>query len=210
LNEQVSRSKGEFMMAARRLIKRTVLVMLEAAGLVSCFAIPFSAVLSVSASSLPVKSESSNRAALHKADQSAIEAYNKLPLSFETRPNNSTAKFVSRSNGYNFYLSLTEAIFQLQAGQGARRLSRGAALGSPRNAGSPSAVHKLPEPLRDEVASRPALPATTRTLPLIVKMKITGATPHASVVGVNELSRKSNCIIGNNPRECVELFRGED
>ena len=150
-------------MAAMRLIKRTVLVMPGVAEFASRLAIPFSAMLSVSASSLSVKSESSNRATLHKAGRSAIEAYNKLPLSFEARPNNSTAKFAARGNGYNFYLSSTEAIFQLQDGQSVRRLSRGAALGSPRNAGSPSAVQKLPEPFRDEAASRSAHLATTHT-----------------------------------------------
>jgi hypothetical protein len=99
--------------------------------------------------------ESSDRPAARKVDHSAIDAFSKLPLSFEATPDNSTAKFLSRGNGYNFYLPATEAVFQLQAGLDVNRLSRGAALGSPRNAGSPSAVHKLPEPLRDEVVSRP-------------------------------------------------------
>lgn len=163
LNEQVLRIESEFKMAAMRLIKRTVLVALAIAGLASGFAIPFSATLSASAGSLR---EAGNQATLHKADPSAIEAYAKLPLSFEARPNNSTAKFVSRGKGYNFYLSATEATFQLQAVESVKRLSRGAALGSPRNAGSPSAVHKLPEPFRDEVASRSPQPAVQ---PSIVK-----------------------------------------
>ena len=164
------------MMAALSLIKRMARVMLGAAGLASWFAMPFFAMLSASAGSLPVKRESNNRTAIRKADQSAIEAYNKLPLSFEARPNNPMAKFVSRGNGYNFYLSSTEAVFQLQAGRGVRRLSRGAALGSPRNAGSPSAVHKLPEPLRDEVASRSVRLTPASTESSIVKMKLIGAS----------------------------------
>ena len=162
------------MMAAMSLIKRLARVMLGTAGIASWFAIPFSAMLSASADSLPVKREPDGRTAIRKADQSAIEAYIELPLNFEARPNNSTAKFVSRASGYNFYLSSTETVFQLQAGQSVKRLSRGAALGSPRNAGSPSAVHKLPEPLRDEAASRSARPTPTNTQSSIVKMKLIG------------------------------------
>ncbi|MGA9768872.1 MAG: hypothetical protein WBV94_07525 [Blastocatellia bacterium] len=66
----------------------------------------------------------------------------------------------------------TEAVFQLQAGPDVNRLSRGAALGSPRNAGSPSAVHKLPEPLRDEVVSRSVQPAPADIQSSTVKMRL--------------------------------------
>ncbi len=87
------------MMAAMSLIKRMARVMLGAAGFASWFAMPFFAML---AGSLPVKRESKNRTAIRKADQSVIEAYSKLPLNFEARPNNPTAKVVSRVNGYIF------------------------------------------------------------------------------------------------------------
>ena len=90
------------MMAAMSLIKRVARVMLGAAG------------------SLPVKRERKSRTATGKANQSAVEAYSKLPLRFEARPNKSPAKFVSRASGYNFYLSATEAVFQLQVGQSVR------------------------------------------------------------------------------------------
>lgn len=163
------------MTVALSLIKRTSRVMLGTVGLASWLVMPFSAMLSASASSLPVARESGDRTALRKSDQAAVEAYNKLPLSFEAHTNNSTAKFVSRGNGYKFYLSSTEAVLQLQAGSGVKRLSRGAVLGSPRNAGSPSAVHKLPEPLRDEVALRSVQPAITSAQSSIVKMKLIGA-----------------------------------
>jgi hypothetical protein len=176
LNEQVLKTEGNLMMAAMSLFKSMARVMLGAAGLASWVAVPFFAMLSASAGSLPVN----NRTAIRKADQSAIEAYNKLPLTFDARPNNSTAKLVSRGNGYDLYLSSTEAVFQLQAGQSVKRLSRGAALGSPRNAGSPSAVHKLPEPLRDEVASRSVQLTSTNIQSSIVKQNCICAFPNMS------------------------------
>ena len=80
-----------------------------------------------------------------------------------------------------------------------KRLSRGAALGSPRNAGSPSAVHKLPEPLRDEVASRSVQITPTNIQSSIVKMRLIGASARAHIVGLNELPGKSNYITGNDP-----------
>lgn len=199
------------MMAAMSLIERTARVMLEAAGFASRVATPFFVMMSASADPLPVKRELNNRTAIRKADQAAIEANSKLPLSFEARPDNSTAKFVSRGNGYNFYLSSTEAVFQLLDGQSVKRLSRGAALGSPRNAGSPSAVHKLPEPLRDEVASRYVQLTPANTHCSIVKMRLLGANPRAR--HLKELPGKSNYITGNDPakwRERIELFKGED
>ncbi|HJP93501.1 MAG TPA: SBBP repeat-containing protein [Pyrinomonadaceae bacterium] len=98
-----------------------------------------------------------------------------LPLSFEINRGqaDAPAKFLSRGNGYNLYLTDSESILVL---------------------GKAAA---------DEAKNRPHIKrAHRRTTPsAVIKMKLAGSNKHPRITGLEELTGKSNYFIGNDPRK---------
>ena len=119
--------------------------------------------------------------------QQVLAGYGKLPLSFEaclevncgqTGPQ---AKFLSRGNGYTLLLSST-----------------GAVLAIPSRAREQAATTVAPRMGFPKGSSAPEEPGTEQT---VIRMRLVGANPEPSVMGLDELPGKSNYFIGNNPEK---------
>jgi hypothetical protein len=110
------------------------------------------------------------------AESRVEETYGKLPLSFEANQGqtDSQVRFLSRGNGYGLFLTATEAVLALG---GSGRGESGEEL-----TGSGGRAQK-------QEAHPPA----------VLRIKMTGSNPGASVTGLDELPGKSNYYIGNNP-----------
>ena len=93
----------------------------------------------------------------------AIEAYGKLPLSFEVNEGQSDRQvgFLARGSGYMLFLTGDEAVLSLRT---ARQKSKGKGQAT------------------------------------VLRMRLVGANPHASVTGLDELPGKSNYFLGNDPK----------
>ncbi len=98
-----------------------------------------------------------------------------LPLSFEINAGqaDASAKFLSRGNGYNLYLTDTESILVLGRATADKDKNR-------------SEIKR---------AKKRATPVA------IVKMKLDGSNKQPRISGLEELKGKSNYFIGNDPRE---------
>jgi Calx-beta domain/Carboxypeptidase regulatory-like domain/Beta-propeller repeat len=101
----------------------------------------------------------------------AIEAYGKLPLSFEVNTGQTDArvKFLSRGAGYNLFLTSTEAVLSLERSRGAR-----------------------------DTHGRGGNDSQAKTD--VLRMKLVGANPAPKLEGSDELPGKSNYFIGNDPK----------
>ena len=108
-----------------------------------------------------------------------VEAYRKLPLSFEANhgQTDSRVNFLSRGSGYTLFLSPTEAVL---------------ALSNP-GASSPRTRHAPP----DNPEAKKAPTASVAVL----RMKLLGANPSPRVSGLEELPGKSNYFLGNDPQK---------
>ena len=104
-----------------------------------------------------------------------VEAYGKLPLSFEANQGQSDSRvdFLSRGSGYTLFLTPAEAVLTLR---------------------KPVAAHR--ESTRHENAEAEETPAVP---PAVVRMKLVGANPAPRVSGLEELPGRSNYFIGNDP-----------
>jgi hypothetical protein len=105
------------------------------------------------------------------------EQYGKLPLSFERNRGqvDGAVKFLTRGNGYNLFLTATEAVLTLTRVEKVKlreKLSVESVLGDSRDA---------------------------KTEPAVLRMKLLGAKADAEVTGHNEQSGKSNYFLGNDP-----------
>ena len=121
------------------------------------------------------------RSAINQVVQASVtEVYGKLPLSFEANQGQSDAlvKFLSRGRGYTLFLTPTEAIMVF------KRLHH----------------TKEPDPrssFQDQIRS-----TMTETLAeMVLRIQFVGANPVAQMVGVDELTGKSNYFIGNDPEK---------
>src|SRR5438128_2031009 len=103
----------------------------------------------------------------------AGESLARLPLRFEALETGSTRRFLARTSDYSLQLTATEAALTLRTD--ARRLGRGADLGSPRNARSLQANKQLPGPRRDRAAPRGRPSANDQLLTATVHMRLIGA-----------------------------------
>jgi len=106
-----------------------------------------------------------------------VQAYGKLPLSFEANQGQTDAqvKFLSRGSGYALFLTKDEAVFAFRNDKA--------------KAEAPSArPHQQPSAL---------LPRNSAVL----RMKLLNANPAANVSGAEELPGKSNYLIGNDRRK---------
>ena len=104
-----------------------------------------------------------------------VEAYGKLPLSFEANQGQTDGqvKFLSRGSGYTLFLTPAEAVLALRKPVASNR-------GRTRHANA-------------EAKETPAAP------PTVVLMKLVGANSHPEVSGLEELPGKSNYFLGSDP-----------
>jgi hypothetical protein len=123
-----------------------------------------------------------------------IKTLDNLPLSFE--PNvgqtDEQVKFLARGNGYTLFLTPREAVFSLG-----------------RRSGSDTGRHcsgfeDLSDPLRRPLGNLPFAGGNPQSQrkpapPAVLRMKLDGARPDPEVVGLEELPRKTNYFIGNDP-----------
>jgi Beta-propeller repeat len=100
--------------------------------------------------------------------------YGKLPLSFEANRGQTDrrVKFLSRGQGYSFFLAPNEAVLALEQFP-------------PQN---------TPGPLAPPDARASRKPVVTA-----VRIRLVGGNPDARVAGLDELPGKSNYLIGNDP-----------
>ena len=134
------------------------------------------AIALVEADSSPLLTDKpDSRPRLRSANKPQIaEAYGKLPLSFEANQGQTDSRvdFLARGSGYSLFLSPTEAVLALRKPVGSSR---------------PSTRHS-----NAEAEQAPAAP------PAVVRMKLVGANVSPRVVGLEELSGKSNYFLGND------------
>ncbi|MCZ6479418.1 MAG: SBBP repeat-containing protein, partial [candidate division NC10 bacterium] len=106
-----------------------------------------------------------------------VEAYGKLPLSFEVNNGQTDAqvKYLARGRGYTLFLTGTEAVLVLK--------------------NQPSALSDQ-QSARKEHTKKTQSPSRT-----VLRMQLVGANPHPKVVGLNKLPGKSNYFIGNDPQK---------
>ena len=104
------------------------------------------------------------------------ENYGKLPLSFEANNGqvDGTVKFLSRGNGYTFYLTSNEAVLSLKRASKKKEDHR--------------ILKKTPQIDESEQIERE-----------VVRLKNVGANPDPEITGLEELPGKSNYFIGNDP-----------
>jgi hypothetical protein len=139
------------------------------------------------------------------SERFALDVLSRLPLRFEACDKRVPERFLARTNESTVYLSTTEAALVLRATAGAGRLGRGADLG-PRNARSPQANEKLPEPRRDRADPRTNPAATLR-------MQLIGANRRARMAGEERLPTRTNYFIGKDATQWLrdvpnyDLFR---
>lgn len=128
---------------------------------------------------------------LSKTDPSTqrriLKDYGKLPLAFEKNQGqtDSRVKFISRGAGYTLFLTADEAVLSLATNKANGDLPR------------TDRRHEAQQsPIGRQVRINDSEQQTSSS---ILRMKLVGATPHATVKGVDELRGKSNYLVGNDP-----------
>ncbi len=108
-----------------------------------------------------------------------LEAYGKLPLSFEANQGQTDrqVKFLSRGNGYSLFLTPTATVLALHKP-------------AARNTRHPADAAGVPSEREPE-----------RTPPTVLRMRLVGGNAHARLAGMEELPGKSNYFIGNDPKK---------
>src|SRR5205807_227024 len=120
-------------------------------------------------------------AGVHEAAQSRlVEAYGKLPLSFEANQGQfgPRVKFASRNRGYSLFLTPTEAVLSLRDDR---------ADAEPTAAGQAAA---------GKVVSQASGPAST-----LVRMKLAGSNADPSISGLEQQPGAVNYFVGNDPQK---------
>lgn len=120
----------------------------------------------------PSASEQTNKAKLQ-------ETYGQLPLSFEANQGQTDAQvmFISRGNGYNLFLTPTEAVLALK---------------------------KVKAKAEYEASKNPLAPVSGgegRGEGAVLRMKLIGANPTPQITGIEELPGKVNYFIGKDPKK---------
>ena len=108
-------------------------------------------------------------------------SYTNLPLSFEPNVGQSSGdvKFLSRGRGYSRFLTTNQAVLSLKREQSAM-------------------THRGITP-RSQTGVSPDVPGKVKPTNGVLHMTLVGASPEATVQGVEELPGKSNYFIGSNP-----------
>ena len=121
-----------------------------------------------------------------------VESYGRLPLSFEANQGqtDSQVKFLSRGPGYSLFLTGDEAVLALRKPSSAATSSsnQNLAFGKPLLAAT-----TIVEGRRTQAPDPQNLP------PTIVRMKLLGANPRSSIVGIDKLPAKVHYLVGNDP-----------
>ena len=115
----------------------------------------------------------------------ALEAYGRLPLSFEANRGQTSAQvdFVSRGSGYTLFVTPTEAVLTLRAPSTRRPTTT-----NPKSSTRPGNL--VPS------EAQPTADAQSR----VVRMQLVGANATARPEGRDELPGKVNHFIGNDPK----------
>jgi hypothetical protein len=111
-----------------------------------------------------------------------VEAYGKLPLSFEANQGQTDARvnFLSRGPGYTLFLTSDETVLVLR---------------------KPSAVsNQLSVSGNSELEPR-NWKSETRYVSSVLRLKLIGTNPAAHASGLDELPGKSNYFLGNDPKK---------
>ena len=139
----------------------------------------------------PLPFRPAQRRAARAPDARIIEAYGRLPLSFEANrgQGDGAVKFLSRGAGYNLFLTSTEAVLSLKK-PGVRKNSQIG--GHPDTGGIP------PIPPISLIAIQSASSAKSAA-DGVLRMKLVGSNPAAQISGAGELPGKTNYFIGNDP-----------
>jgi len=114
-----------------------------------------------------------------------METYGKLPLSFEANAGQtaSEVKFLSRGNGYQLYLTPTEAVMTFQSSKEKEPVG---------------ARFNAPAPPQDAVPAPSAAPAPPDVSQAVVKMKFLGASKTPKISGESPLPGKVNYFVGKD------------
>lgn len=110
------------------------------------------------------------------------EIFSQLPLSFEANRGQTDprVKFLSRGQGYTFYLTPTEAVMEL------------------RRAGLESRVETSTERAQNSVDPQSRSRASQST---ILRMRLVGANQNPNLAGAEETFGKSNYLLGDDPQK---------
>jgi alpha-tubulin suppressor-like RCC1 family protein/Leucine-rich repeat (LRR) protein len=110
------------------------------------------------------------------------ESYGKLPLSFEANAGQTDpkVKFVARGQGYNLFLTPTEAVL---------------ALSRPKAA---SSNHQTNGGMKNAVGNARKLPEQETA---VLRMKLLNGNVSPKIIGLNQLPGKSNYFIGNDSKQ---------
>src|SRR5690242_2771345 len=122
-----------------------------------------------------------------------VEAYGKLPLSFEINQGQTDrrVRFLSRGLGYALFLTGKEVVLTLRKGSPTSKFAGDAADRQlPQVNGRLQAAAFTPAR-----ANRQSRPTTTEVL----RMRLVGANARAKISGLEQLPGKSNYFIGRNP-----------
>jgi hypothetical protein len=131
----------------------------------------------------PAKSQAANETSPLRA-RIAAEAFGKLPLAFEKNlgQTDSQVRYLAHANGYELFLTPTEAVLALQQTQ-----SRPEAASQRRDIGSIKA----------------AVPPRVMPASSVLRLKLSGASQSAEMEGSGQLERKTNYFIGNDRKNWV-------
>ena len=112
------------------------------------------------------------------------EVYSKLPLSFEANYGQTDAqvKFISRGNGYNLFLTPTEAVLALTKTQNTVASA---------SAGASASLLQGIEGRQSSASNSPSA---------VLRMTLVGANAHPQMTGAEELSGKTNYFMGKDPK----------
>jgi hypothetical protein len=144
----------------------------------------------------------STPAAKQASQAQVVAAYGKLPLSFELNQGQTDprVKFLSRGRGYSLFLTSNEVVLALRSRQSSvvsSQWQRTRDCG-PRttNALLPSSIDNPQSTIDNALVPSPQPPA-----PAVLRLKLLGANPEATVTGLEELPGKSNYFLGNDPKK---------
>jgi hypothetical protein len=134
-----------------------------------------------------------------------VEAYGRLPLSFEANQGQTDqrVRFLARGGSYTFFLTGDSAVLALRksALNGKGQMAK-AKTGS-QESQFQSTLLKSPASLQfpDSTSQVSATDDGPRTKDTVLCMRVVGANPSARVIGQEELPGKSNYFIGNDPEK---------
>ncbi len=116
-----------------------------------------------------------------------VDAYGKLPLSFEANQGQSDAqvKFLSRGSGYTLFLTSSEAVLLLQKG-------------TPSGGVKQHGRARIDEPVSSQNLNRGN---DGKAKSAMLRIRLVGANPAPQLTGFDELPGKANYFIGNDPKK---------